>query len=1016
MRRKLLAFVLAFAIALSLFPSLGVTAAETYSHKILLDTTSMVAGGSIGFKTIQGSVVTKDGYYDGKDFDIRITAVGGTFSPDSTRTTGGSFSFILPTDLPAQDVAVRAYRAGTDDVVAVAHIKVRYNVSTTPADLSFSYSTEGPGTFIIGKVTDAKGQPVSGASVDLRQTLSGNPIKYYAPAGLTTSVNGEFGILVSRWEYVGDLELLIDGYVHKTGRVGGIQAKLNITPNSNVAHTIAPTYFTVQGSGFSPQGGYVNLTIKRNSEEVKRLGSVYAGTSGTFTANFTWLPTEAGSYTLEAIQGTYSASTTITVVNPSGYNFINTEQLTSLRIGDASRNQMKVGKPDGAYLVTWDGSQMVDSYYYDVYVDGELVVEKRANATFGMDVDQFGTKTIRVVAFRQTWPTGSSSPVYNYVHEKTFVAKVTGWNVTVSASTLTVNETRDITFVVKDENGTPMNNATIRFGQYELSPYNYNAQNGTYVFKDVRFTTAGPVSVVIKQGDVEKAQLTLNVVGQKVYNLTSGTNTLLQGHPQTVRFNVSKDNQALMPQVLEMEDSKGKVTVVPFTVVSTSGSYAIIDAVITPELVGDLLVRARNFTGTECGEVKLNVVAPKLVLVDTDAKNVTENIKTKVRFKVVDPRDNSTLESNVSISANYASILVYDAYDFTVWNNTLLGAPEHTISILATDAQYESASDAKAEVAVVLKVNDVPIGSFPIKPATLESDPNMIVIGAPTPLTLTYKDANGKPIADKMVQVQEGSSYVNIDRTDSSGKVIYNAIQGYGVSLAFRAATDVSQKYVQTEVRYGYDNMPPQVSYEKEVTTSKTTIVITDNVRVLRVRINGEEIEDLFAGKRYEHTLELKPGINRFRIQAQDNNYNYLDETIEINYVTSSQEPTTGLSVKYTIGKTTYYVDGKAYQLEAAPFLRGNHTLVPVRALASIGATFAWDPATRTATFQLAGNVVKVTIGKSTAIVNDKATPMPIAAEIVNGRTMVPFRFVGQSLGLRVDYLAATRDIIITRE
>lgn len=1011
MKRKLLAFVLAFTIALSLFPSLGV-ASQTYSHKILLNTTSMVAEGALGVKTIQGSVVLQNGAYDGRNFKILVRYTGGSIPPAIYDAKGGNVSFYLPTDLPAQDVEVEAHLLDSNGnvigIVAKTHIKVRYNITTTPSDLNFSYSDQGAGTFIIGKVTDGKGQPVADAKVGLRQALS--PYKDYAPSNLRTSSNGEFGILITKWDYVGDIELLVGGYVHKTGKVGGIQANLSVTPNSNVAHTIAETIFTVQGSGFSSQG-FVNLTIKRNSEEIEDLGGFYTSSSGTFTKEFRWRPTEAGTYTLEANQGIYSASTTIRVVNPSGYNFINTEKLTDLRIGDASRNQLQVGKPDGAYLATWDGSQLTDNFYYDVYVDGDLVVEKRATATFGVDVDGFGTKSIRVVAFKYTYPAG-----YTYVHERTFVAKVSGWNVTLSASTLTVNETRDLTFVIKDENGTPMNNATIRFGSYELNPYNYNAQNGTYVFKDVRFTTAGPVSVVIKQGDIEKAQLTLNVVGQKVYNITSGSNTLLQGHSQTVRFNISKDNQALMPQVLEMEDSKGKVTVVPFNVVSTSGSYTAIDAVVKPELVGDLLIRAKNFTGTECGEVKLSVIAPKLVLVDTEAENVTENIKTTVRFRVVDPRDNSTLESNISISAEYASIIVYDAYDSALWNNTLLGAPEHTISILATDAQYESASDAKAEVAVVLKVNDVPIGSFPIKPATLESDPTMIVIGVPTPLTLTYKDANGKPIVDKMVQVQEGSSYVNIDRTDSSGKALYNAIQGYGTSLVFRAATDVSQKYVQTEVRYGYDNMPPQVSYEKEVTTSKTTIVITDNVRVSRVRINGEDIDDLFAGKRYEHTLELKPGINKFRIQAQDNNYNYLDETIEINYVTSSQDPSTGQSVKYTIGKTTYYVDGKAHQLEAAPFLRGNHTLVPVRALASIGATFAWDPATRTATFQLDGNVVKVTIGKSTAIVNDKATPMPVAAEIVNDRTMVPFRFVGQSLGLRVDYIAATRDIIITRE
>ena len=346
-----------------------------------------------------------------------------------------------------------------------------------------------------------------------------------------------------------------------------------------------------------------------------------------------------------------------------------------------------------------------------------------------------------------------------------------------------------------------------------------------------------------------------------------------------------------------------------------------------------------------------------------------------------------------------------------------MGANEHEIKVLATDAKYDAATEGKGNVQVTLKVGDVVVATLPIAKATLESDPNIIVIGTSTPLKLSYKDANGLPLADKLVEVQEGNSYSNVGRTDSSGQVVYPVVAAYGNSVVFRAATDVSKQYVSGEVRYGYDTEDPKIAYSKEVNTSTTTITITDNVRLTRVRINGKDI-DIFPTKRHDERVELKLGKNEFLIEAQDDNYNAIRETITITYAkegTVTPPTGTGESVKYTIGKATYYVDGVARQLEAAPFLRGDHTLIPVRALEAIGAKLAWNDTTKTATFQLDGNVVKVTIGKSTAIVNDAAQAMPVAAEIVNGRTMVPFRFVGQSLGLKVDYIDATKDIIITR-
>jgi hypothetical protein len=106
--------------------------------------------------------------------------------------------------------------------------------------------------------------------------------------------------------------------------------------------------------------------------------------------------------------------------------------------------------------------------------------------------------------------------------------------------------------------------------------------------------------------------------------------------------------------------------------------------------------------------------------------------------------------------------------------------------------------------------------------------------------------------------------------------------------------------------------------------------------------------------------------------------------------------------------------------LDAAPVLgAGNRTLVPVRAVAeAMGGTVGWDPATRTASVTVGSNTLELTLGKNTALFNGTATPIDMDPKvlplIINGRTMLPLRFVVESLGADVSYDQATKTITIT--
>ena len=48
--------------------------------------------------------------------------------------------------------------------------------------------------------------------------------------------------------------------------------------------------------------------------------------------------------------------------------------------------------------------------------------------------------------------------------------------------------------------------------------------------------------------------------------------------------------------------------------------------------------------------------------------------------------------------------------------------------------------------------------------------------------------------------------------------------------------------------------------------------------------------------------------------------------------------------------------------------------------------------------------IIELEIGSKTAKINGESCTLDVPPQIVNGRTMVPFRFIGEAFGAEVDY------------
>lgn len=111
----------------------------------------------------------------------------------------------------------------------------------------------------------------------------------------------------------------------------------------------------------------------------------------------------------------------------------------------------------------------------------------------------------------------------------------------------------------------------------------------------------------------------------------------------------------------------------------------------------------------------------------------------------------------------------------------------------------------------------------------------------------------------------------------------------------------------------------------------------------------------------------------------------------------------------------TIEFDGRVVASDVAPVLIGGRAMVPVRTVfETMGATVTWDSATQTITGRKADNSVSLRIGQRTATVNGTQRNLEQPAQIINGRTLVPFRFVGEVMGGKVEWDNSRRIVRIS--
>jgi outer membrane protein assembly factor BamB len=228
--------------------------------------------------------------------------------------------------------------------------------------------------------------------------------------------------------------------------------------------------------------------------------------------------------------------------------------------------------------------------------------------------------------------------------------------------------------------------------------------------------------------------------------------------------------------------------------------------------------------------------------------------------------------------------------------------------------------------------------------------------------------------------------------------------------VLIEATDEVGNEGQSTFVLY-LDSKPPALvittpNYKLSVDPNDYIMGTVDDLKSV-VTINGEELQ-LAPNGSFAKMVFLARGVNEFIIQAKDRVGNVAEHKHYLVF------PEKKLIILF-IGRSTAEINGVPVTLDVPPRIMNGRTMVPFRFVGeAMGAEVGWEASEQKITLTLYGKEIVLRIGSTTAMVNGNPVVLDAPPTIIAGRTLVPLRFVSESLGAKVDWEGTQQRITIT--
>jgi len=619
----------------------------------------------------------------------------------------------------------------------------------------------------------------------------------------------------------------------------------------------------------------------------------------------------------------------------------------------------------------------------------------------------------------------------------------------ITPASTTYGTATTVKIVVKDWYGSPVDNLKVKLendnNSYILIPGDY----GTYTYTIPGAATPGKYDVYVSEdgSNWEKynksfyvdAALDLKVTAPATVNAMSSFNVAVtdaNGNP------INGSWYVLDPYYELYTVADGYVVSGQFTVNTAN----FISDVEMPLPLGAYTLVIYDSDGAHRAKVTFNVIAPATITPTV----VTNGLKSSF---VVQMTATGMSASMLKLRETSRAVLQVVNDKFNPESATTISVPyynldvsDQTATITVTAHKMRACSNAVVRLLY---------GNFIIPTTVAVEHPQLSFVNTATlyagdvvPVQVKLVDALGNPVKGAVIKLYQLGYYEYTATTNAEGIAEFGNIT---LSVAGNMVAELvfgpdQQKVEDYRLKGQTDNtnykvtaqiLPARPAQGLKVTVTPT-IVDAGKDALLTLTLVGADDKPVETGKNVVVTIGPSTynglvganGVVTLTVKSESltgtvvtgvvkvEGYNAATFTLAVK---EAEKPEVKTLIELAPGMDVYSVNGETKFWDATPYIKNGRTLVPIRHLAeAIGFKASWDfddPANKMVFIFKADQdpekdkehpFILLIIGQPTAMVNGNLVALDVAPEILNGRTMVPLRFVVETLGYKVEWLGNT--------